>query len=398
MKILQLCNKSPYPAKEGGPIAMNNITRGLLENNHEVKILAVNTPKYFVKKEDFPLEYKNNTQIETVFINNSINVFCAFFNLFSSKSYNIQRFISKDFDEKLIEVLQKTEFDIVHLESLFMAPYLETIRKYSKAKIVLRSHNIEHLIWERMTLACKNPLKKAYLNLLTKRLKKYEIGIINSFDGIAAITNTDADYLRECGCKIPILDLPVGIYLNDIPIKTESISNEFNLFHLGTMNWMPNIEGIEWFLEECWMEIHEKFPEIKLYLAGRHMPGWLLKSSYPNVIVIGEVSSSNEFMLSKSVMIVPLKSGSGIRVKIIEGMSLGKAVISTTVGAEGIDYTEKEDILIANNSGDFIEAIQFLKEKEVLTKIENNAKILIETKYNNVFLAKKLINFYNSLD
>jgi glycosyltransferase involved in cell wall biosynthesis len=278
-----------------------------------------------------------------------------------------------------------------------MTPYIETIRKYSKAKIILRAHNVEHKIWERMTVACKNPIKKAYLNLLTKRLKKYELETINDYDGIAAITSIDADYFGKSGCKIPIINLPVGINLDKIPIIENKLDNEFNLFHLGTMNWMPNIEGIQWFLEDSWMKIHSKFPNLKLYLAGRFMPEWLLNSKYPNVNVQGEIFNATDFMLSKSVMIVPLISGSGIRVKIIEGMSLGKVVIATSIGAEGIDYTNKENILIANTVEEFIEAIEILSDKEVLIEIGKNAKNLIESKYDNKNLAKKLIEFYESM-
>jgi glycosyltransferase involved in cell wall biosynthesis len=279
-----------------------------------------------------------------------------------------------------------------------MTPYLPIIRKYSKAKIVLRSHNVEHLIWERMTLACKNPFKKAYLNLLTKRLKKYELETINDYDGIAAITNTDAEYLKKCGCKIPILDLPVGIDLDEITSSVNNTSNDINLFHLGTMNWMPNIEGIKWFLEECWLGIHKKFPNLKLFLAGRFMPESLLNSNYPNVEVQGEVKDAAEFMLSKSVMIIPLKSGSGIRVKIIEGMSLGKVIISTSIGAEGIDYTNNKDILIANNTDEFIKAIQTISDLNVFNEIGQNAKMLITKKYDNKNLTKKLIDFYLTLN
>ena len=102
-------------------------------------------------------------------------------------------------------------------------------------------------------------------------------------------------------------------------------------------------------------------------------------------------------MLSKSVMIVPLKSGSGIRVKIIEGMSLGKAVISTSIGAEGIDYTNKKDILIADNVNEFINAIELLSDYKVLNQIGENAKTLIESEYDNKNLTKKLIEFYKAL-
>ena len=146
MKILLLCNKSPYPPKEGGPIAMNSIIEGLINANNQVKVLAINTNKYFTDIEKIPSDYRKKTNIEAVYIDLSIKPLDAFFNLFTNKSYHVERFITKDFENKLIEILKNEKFDIIQFETLYITPYIKTISKYSKAKIVLRSHNIEHLI------------------------------------------------------------------------------------------------------------------------------------------------------------------------------------------------------------------------------------------------------------
>ena len=150
MKILLLCNKPPYPASEGGPMAMNSIITGLLEAGHQVKILAVNSEKYNVKESDIPDDYKRKTSIELIDVDLSIRPMMAFLNLFTKKSYHVERFISKEFRERLVEVLEKEQFDVVQLEMLYMAPYVEDIRTHSKAMIVLRAHNVEHKIWERI--------------------------------------------------------------------------------------------------------------------------------------------------------------------------------------------------------------------------------------------------------
>jgi len=170
--------------------------------------------------------------IETVYIDTSLKVWDAFANLFSSESYHIKRFISEDFKNKLITILKNDNFDIIQLESLFVTPYIDCIRKYSNAKVVLRAHNVEFEIWERLTTVCKNPLKKAYLKLLTKRLRQYEINQLNSYDGMVAITHReinqlnsydgmvaithrDADIFKKMGCKVPITDIPVGIDISE---------------------------------------------------------------------------------------------------------------------------------------------------------------------------------------
>ena len=150
MNILLLCNKSPFPPSEGGPMAMNSIITGLVEAGHKVKVLAFNSDKFHVDIDSIPKEYRDKTRIEFVDIKLKINPFDALKNLFSDESYHVKRFISKEFKDRLIKILKKEKFDIVQIEMIYMAPYIETIRENSKATIVLRAHNIEHKIWERI--------------------------------------------------------------------------------------------------------------------------------------------------------------------------------------------------------------------------------------------------------
>ncbi len=397
MKILQLCSKPPYPPKDGGSIAMNILTQGLLNEGHSVKVLAICTPKLNIKIEDIDLAYRQKTNYESVFIDTTIKPLAVILNLFSTKSYNIVRFYSKEFNDKLIEIFKTQEFDIIHLETLWVSPYLDTLRKYSKAKIVLRSQNIEYKIWERMAYYCSNPIKKHYLKLLSRRLKKYENGLINSYDGIATITELDNTTLIEDGCKIPIIHIPFGIDLEKYKEDKSNLDSP-SIFHIGAMDWRPNSDGIEWFLKNCWSKISTKYPTIKLYLAGRNMPDWLKNLEMKNVVIEGEVSDSHKFINSKSIMIVPLASGGGMRVKIIEGMALGKTIVSTAVGSEGIDYENKKNILIANTEDEFTTAISnCLDDKLYSESLGENARKLIESKYDNAIICKRLSDFYQKL-
>ena len=397
MKVLFLCNNSPSPPREGAPLAMNANIRALLKAGHHVKVLALNTNKYFVDIRDIPDEYRRQTGIELFYKDLSIKPLEAFLNLFSSRSFHVDRFICKSFGERLVQVLQEDDFDIVQLEMLYMTPYLETVRAHSRARVVLRSHNIEHMIWERVTSQTGNPLKKAYLRHLTGKLKNYEIGHLNAYDGIITISEHDADHFRSLGCHIPLSAVPFGIETEDYKPLQENY--EFpSLFHIGSMNWMPNEEGIRWLVHEAWPLIHREFPEVKLYLAGRMMPEWLTRLRAPHVEVIGEVPDALEFIRSKAVMLVPLFSGSGIRIKIIEGMALGKAIISTSIGAEGIHYTDGEDILIADDAEGFREAIRkCFASKEFCNGLGEKARKLILQEHSLEHVVKKLESCYGRL-
>jgi glycosyltransferase involved in cell wall biosynthesis len=404
MKILFLCNKSPYPAKEGGPIAMSMIIEGLIRAGHSVKVLAVNSNKYYIDISSIPEEYRNKTGIELVHVDLSIQPLAAFRNLFTNRSYHVERFISRDLKNTLIRILQTEKFDIVQFEMLYMSPYAQVVRKYSDARIVLRAHNIEHLIWQRIAASTKNPVKRLYLQYLVRKLKKYEYSTVRQFDGIAAITEQDAAFFRFEGClqpedgrRIPVVAIPFGIDPEQFP-ETKDEPEFPSLFSIGAMDWIPNLEGIYWFLEQVWPEIHRKYPGLHYYLAGRHMPGWLRKKQFPNVEVIGEVEDAMAFMRSKAILIVPLLSGSGIRIKIIEGMATGKPIISTTVGAEGIRYTRGKDIFIADTPEEFVRCISDCIENKILCEtVGRNARDLILAEYNRDLIISKLIRFYQKI-
>ena len=396
MKILFVCNKSPWPPKEGGPIAMNNIIEGMIDRGHQVKVLAAITNKYTIPLEAAPKEYREKTRLELAYINLKVKPVAAFLNLFTGKSYHVERFISKDFERKLTAILQKETFDIVQVEMLYMSPYLKIIRKFSKAKVVLRAHNIEHLIWKRVAIEEQNIVKKLYLRHLATTLENYEKSILNQYDGIVPITKKDTLFFSN-ETTVPVEAISFGINFNKIPYQPESEA-EHALFHIGSMNWIPNIEGVKWFLNEVWPDVVDSFPKLKLYLAGRETPEWLKKSEITNVEVVGEVPDAFEFMASKTMLIAPLFSGSGIRIKIIESMAMGKAVIATTVGAEGINYTDGQNILIANSKKEFLKAIKKLYgNPELAATIGQRARELVKQEHNIKETSIQLEKFYTGL-
>lgn len=396
MKILLLCNKSPFPSVEGGPMAMNSIITGLLEAGHQVKVLAVNSKKYNVKPEDLPEEYKTKTGIELIDVDLRVKPLQAFKNLFSTKSYHVERFISKDFTNRLIEILKKDTYDVVQLETVFMAPYVDTIRKHSKALIVLRAHNVEHLIWERIAKGTRFFVKRWYINHLTKTLRNYELSAINQVDGIAAITRKDAAFFRKY-CATTTIDIPYGVDPEAFQPNYE-INGKPKFYHIGSMNWIPNEEGIRWFIEHCLDAVVAKVPDFVFHLAGRNMPEWLKSNKNPHVNVLGEVPDAKAFVANHDVAIVPLLSGSGIRIKIIESMALGKTVITTQVGAEGILYNEDVNIIIAENKAKMAEAIRRINQNpDMAVEIGKAARRLVEEVYDNRKITERLLMFYEQI-
>jgi len=393
MKVLQISNKIPYPEKDGGVIAINAITEGLLNAGCEVKMLVMNTKKHFIDIASIPEKFKNDRRLETVSVDTSIKPFHALFALLTGKSYNVSRFKSEEFGRKLAEILQKEKFDIVHLEGLYLTPYIEIIRKNTNAPIILRTHNIEWKIWQKLASEGRSGLKKWYLIKLTKQLKEYEEKVMNMVDGIATITKPDLEWLKSSGCKAPIVNIPFGIDLTGYSVRESKYPG--TLFFIGALDWLPNLQGIEWFLTNVWNKILTNFPDAQFHIAGRNMPESLRNSNYKGVVFHGEVEDAKSFMQEYDIMLVPLLAGSGVRIKIIEGMAMGKPIITTSVGIEGIECDYGSDILVADSPGQFAEAVnRCLTDKEFKEKLGQNARMFLEKNYDTGKTALKLIEFY----
>lgn len=376
---------------------MYHMQKSLHENGASLKVLSFNTIKQLVDLDTLDEGYKKMTRIEGIYLDNRIKLFAALFNIFSGESYHIIRFIKRDFEDALIHILKKEKFDTIILESLFMIPYMDVIRQFSKAKVILRTHNIEHLIWKRLAKSEKRWLRKWYLNLLAKRLYRYEQWALNRVDGIAAMTKEDEKLLLELGAEVPIHIAPVGFETEDYPIHENPNPNL--IFHIGAMDWLPNIEGIQWFLEKVWPIIKVKFPEAKLALAGKKMPN-SIRAYQSDCIEVNDFVDDNIAFIGKGgIMIVPLFSGSGMRVKIVEGMAMQKAIVTTAIGAEGIPGVDGHDFLIGNTVEEFAShIIKLLEDPSLQKSIGIHAKKFALDHFDNLAIGKKLIEFCRSVD
>ena len=398
LRILQISNKAPYPANDGSSIAIYNMAIGLLQNDVQVHLLTINTKKHYKPDSEVPEAFRKSVHYHAVYKNTNTNPLGAVLNLFSSQSYFVSRFYFKRFNTALIEALLKNTFDVIQLEGLFMAVYLDTIRKHSRAKIVLRAHNVEHYIWNRHVLIEKNRLKKWYLELQNKRLKDFELSILSKVDAVMPITKIDAEEIANLGCDKPIYTCITGVDVKAYQVKSSDVTKPNTVFYFGSMDWLPNQEAVLWFLENCWEKILKAVPESKFIVAGRGMPPQFLKINKPNVLLVDSVLDGKQFYHQHQIMVVPLWSGSGLRIKIIEGMAFGKAIVSTSIGAEGINYVENESIMIANTAEDFSAAvISLLKNPDKRMSLEKHAAEIAKHEFDNAKVVLGVVNFYDQL-
>jgi len=374
-KILIISHKAPYPKVDGGAIAISQTIEGLSNRNHKLWVLSMETEKHpseGVENTD-KLNYKGHKVIT------KIKALDALLNLVSRESYILSRFDQSSFEKELIGLLNSEEFDCIILESLFTSSYLNTIRRLSNAKLIYRSHNIEHLIWKRYSGKSKNILKSCYLKLQAKRLEKAELAFWNKVDAIASISSEDSKIMQS-HTQTRILNVPV--YADNEKLKMEDSSNTLDFFHLGSMDWLPNKEGIDWLLKNVWPEVTKMAKDAELYIAGRNMPSKLLNISMKGYNNKGSVANADEFMCSHKVMLVPLFSASGMRVKIVEAMALGKCIITTSIGAEGIPYKHLDNLIIANTAEEFIQMILYcINNSKEVDRIADRARETIKDSF-----------------
>ncbi len=395
MRILQLCHKVPYPPTDGGSLAMNQITQSLIKHGFAVKVIALAPSGNESVIERIPESYIRETEFEAFPVDTRIKPWPAFRNIFTRESYNVSRFYSTKVVQRLRELFQKEKFDIIQLEGLFLTPYIPVIRENTGSPLLFRSHNIEHYIWERMARATSHPFKKLYLQFLARRLKAYEMKTVHQVDGLVAISPVDMNFFKKNGYAQPGVTIPFGIDTDSFKPK-DLVVNKDTVFHIGSMDWRPNKEGIKWFLEEVWPLVIKLNPRLKFVLAGKNIPETFYQYAAPTVSVVGEVPDAAEFINSHELMVVPLKSGGGMRIKIIEGMAAGKAIVSTSIGAEGINCRHNEHILLADTPEEMADSIiHCFQNREIIRKIGNQAHLFATEQHNIKPIIDKLISFYN---
>jgi len=398
MKILQLTKKFPYPPVDGESLAVLNLSRSLARQGAELTLLSMNTFKKFYDGPRWPEALRHYARVEAVPVDNRIRVGGALRALLSGRSYIVSRFVSRAYAEALRALLRGGAFDVVQLETIYLAPYLPLIRELSPAPVVLRAHNVEFEIWERHARQSRNPAKGLYLRLLSRQLRDFELGQLPAFDLLAAITGRDLERFRRLGFRGPGLVLPPGLDAEDYSPEAPVTGLPLRVGFIGALDWMPNQEGVRWLVQRLWPRLRERLPRLELHLAGLNTPGWLRRLSGNGIHVHGEVPDARAFLSECQVLAVPLFSGSGIRIKILEGLALGRVVVATPLALEGIPARHDQEVLIAQSESEWLQALKRLYHDETLRQtLARNARRFLLREFDNQRLARKLLDAYQSL-
>ena len=342
MKVLHISNKPIYPLVDGGCVAMAKMLTNLSTIAYQIQHVFINTPKHPFKAGAYPIDVEIPFIPEQTFIDTNPKVLPALTALITGSNYNLKRFYKPALEEQFIKLIQQEQFDVIVLESLFLTGYIPAIRTISNATIVVRAHNVEHELWEQQATETSNFIKKWYLKSLAKSLKKAEINQLNEADQVWTITQEDAVKLAALEVKKPIYTIPVAI---ETPNQTADYS-QTDFFHLGSLNWAPNQLAVKTLTEDYWPKLSDQTTS-QLHIAGSFSESITLKEQ-KGIVFHGFVEDATQFMCSHGILVSPVRTGSGVRIKLLEALSLGVPCITTTLGSVGIDPAA--DVLILANS------------------------------------------------
>lgn len=357
MRVVLLTSKPPYPIVDGGCKATSRLLEDLLQMNVEILHLTHATHKHPGDKSAYPSALKEIHVFET----NTKTTFIGFLkSFFLGTSYNLDRYNNKALNSFLKKELKSD--DILIVDSLFASGVLEL--HLNCQKTILRSHNVEFKIWEDYALDNHKPwFKRPLYSFLSKRLKKAELAALQRFDEIWTISKEDQEAFIKLGihqCR----HLPVS--LEHKSIKHNYDSNE--AFFLGSYNWGPNQSAIDYLAS-----IYEyKEMNSKLHLIGskeQHL-------NQANIVQHGFVDNLDELLAQLGFLAAPIFSGSGVKIKILESMQLGIPVLTTPIGAQGIE--NKEALCIANSIEEFELLLkQLIAEKELREHYGRSARAYV---------------------
>ena len=407
MRLLVVGNRVPWPLHDGGAIATYGMLRSLVENGAEVDFFTFNTKKHFAENATIE-KYFGFCKVHTVFLDAGLKPLKMLWNLLFGGSYHMERYVSKEGVDKLRELIDTHRYDGILLEGLYSVPvYIGAAGAapiYS-TPVAYRSHNLEYQIWERLATTTENPLKKWYLRIQSKRLKKYELQSWLKFQAIVPIVTTDEIAIKNYLDRTPEKSLNKNIpaihtYQPGIAIERPFafIHQPLSLFHIGSMEWQANEQGVMWFLHKVWPLLLSKLPQAKFHLAGKGLNPQDPRFFQTGVVNHGEVPNAEDFMHQHGIMIVPILSGSGIRIKSLEAMALGVPIVSTSVGAQGLSVTSGVEMYIADQPQAFADAIvELLTQPAKAQTLTQNARGYVEMHHNLKRNTAELLSFLQKL-
>ncbi len=393
MHILFLSQLLPYPPDTGAKVRSYFVLRYLAQQ-HRITLLAFTRPDDPPEAEEHLRSFCTKVYTIPIQRSRSRDIQSQVASLLSGNSFVIQRDFFSEMAQKVDQLMTSETFNAVHADQLWMAQYAIRAKKCTPGvRLVLDEHNACYQIFQRLADGERNPLKRLFYEREWRAMQRYETQACAQFDQVVTVTREDQAILRGMLSKPVSGESQVNFSTIPICVDTQAVqpvrpaAGSYNVFHMGTMFYLPNITGMLWFAQEVWPRILAQVPQATLTIVGKNPPPEIRELSDANhdghrIMVTGYVPDPRPYLEGAGVFIVPLLAGGGMRVKIVEAWRWGLPIVSTSTGAEGIDYRDGEIILIADSAEAFAEAVrQVLSEPALAQRLRENGRRWVEQHY-----------------
>jgi glycosyltransferase involved in cell wall biosynthesis len=412
MRILFLSQILPYPLDSGAKVRAYHIVQ-TLSARHEVTLVS------FSRDSDSPEAIAHLRSVchavqlvplKRSRLNEILNLARSFVTV---QPFTILRDHRGDMQQLVIDLMLASSFDAIHADQLSMAQYALLAlsaqpdrREASRArpKLVLDAHNAYYLIPQRMASVSRNVLLKKFFQFEAKRVAHYEAQTLPRFDHVLTVTENDLASLKQLGNfaadQPRFTAMPICIDAAAPPIARRA--NARGLLLVGGLHWPPNADAARWFARKIFPLIIAQVPDVKLIIVGARAPQDILAlaHAYPGSIeVTGYVDDVQPFIEESAALMVALRMGGGMRVKIIEALQWSLPIVSTTIGCEGLAVTDQQNILIADEPQAFAAAvIKLLNNQSLAARLAENGRQLIAERYDWRKVYQALDAIYPSAD
>jgi polysaccharide biosynthesis protein PslH len=390
MKILFLTQVVPYPPDAGPKVKTWNVLRYLVDQGHQITLVS------FVRKdEERYLDEIRKTGIEVVAVPLRRSRLADFGFLVRSYLLNRSFLIERDnlhaMHTTIAQLMSKCTFDVIHADQFTMPQFVPL--KLAGQEHIIKVFDAHNANWSVMgRLKNKAPFyMKPVLAQEQRQIKKYEGKIVSAFEYTLAVTDIDRELLLDAAQTIKgspvaaerIITIPIAVDTMQLQAVARQ-SDTLNIVTIGTLHYQPNADGIRWFINEVFPLIRKELPDVSLTIIGKNPPADIarLATTDQKVNVTGYVEDLVPYLEKASLMVVPVRTGGGMRVRILEAFSRGIPVVTTTTGLEGIDARAGEDVLVADQPDLFAkEVIRLAKDPSLQAALCANGRRLAESKY-----------------
>jgi polysaccharide biosynthesis protein PslH len=409
MKVLLLTQILPYPPDAGPRIKTWHVLRHLIEMGHEVTLVTFIRPDEEPYIDDVRKLCKNLFTIP-IYRSRIRDIKYFIQSNFTGRPFLVERDDVRAMRDMVKKQLSTNPVHIIHADQLTMTQFaLDFQENFSANSIrpyrLFDAHNATWTVIDRMRQTSPWYLRPIFA-LETKRIKKFEGEIVKKFDHTCAVTEIDRTALlnsiepknvEQCRGKISVIPIAVDTQ-KYLPIQRQT--NSYNILTLGTLHYPPNADGIRWFMRDIFPLIVQQIPEVTLTVVGKNPPQDFIQTAVGNsqIRVTGYVPDLDPYLQQSGVIVVPVRAGGGMRVRILEAFSRAIPVVTTTVGLEGIDASPGIDVLVEDDSEKFARAVvRVLKNPEIQNQLAKNSRMFVEKNYDWRAVLGKIDAIYASV-